>query len=240
MHPTRLVWTESAEDRLTGGYPGNRMVARDFALVLFVFLWLCCVAIALLVPEPVLSHVLTAVVTLGFVLGGAWLAAFGGRGGQRRWIARLQVDRPHAVLIACISVDGMPWAVRQVARATDKGTGRPYLLIAGFVLAVESERISFLSKRRSMVLPTADLDRIRRGTATIPRGYNGPLVTRSTIDLEFILADGERIVVQLCPIPIQKEPRHYLRPSELGVIAQTIDLAVRGGRCEDQAETRSA
>lgn len=240
MHPTRLVWTESAEDRLTGGYPGNRLVARAFAVVLYAFLWLCCVALVQLVPEPVLSRVLTAVVTLGFFLGGVALAVYGGRGGQRRWIARLQVEHPHAVLIACMSVDGMPCAVHRIARGTGGGTRRPYLLFASFVVAAESERISFLSKRRSIVLPTGDLDRIRRGTATIPGGYNGPLITRSTIDLEFTLADGERITVQLCPMPIHDEPRHYFRPSELGVIAETIDLAIRGARREDQTETRSA
>ena len=231
MHATRLVWTESAEDRLTGGYPGNRMVARAAAAVMFVVIWLCCVVIALLVPEPVLSHVLAAVVSLGFVLGGVALAAFGGRGGQRRWIARLQIDRPHAVLIACIPVDGMTRAVRRLARVTG-GIGRPSLLIAGFVLAAEAERISFLSKRRSMVFPTATLDRIRRGTATIPSGYNGPLITRSTIDLSFSVADGEAIVVQLCPIPINEEPRHFFRPAELGIIAETLDRAIRGARID--------
>lgn len=225
------MWTESAEDRLTG-FPGNRIVARVFAVVLFIILWLCCVAIALLVPYAVLSRVLTAIVTLGFVLGGVALAAFGGRGAHRRRIARLQVDHPHAVLIACTQVDGFPWAVRQVARATGIGAGRPYLLIGGFVLAVESDRISFLSGRRSMVVPTAGLDRIRRGTATIPSGFNGPLITRSTIDLGFALADGEVIVVQLCPIPIDQEPRQHLRPFELGVIAQKIDLAIRSARPE--------
>ena len=226
------MWTESAEDRLTGGYPGNRVVARAFAVVLLVLIWLCCVALALLVPGTVLSWVLISVVTLGFGLGGV-AAAFGGRRGQKRRIARLRADLPNAVLIVCTPVDGMPWAVRQVARATSEGTGLPFLIIADCVVAVESERISFLSGRRSMVIPTADLDRIRRGTATIPRAWLAPSVTRPTIDLGFALADGESIVVQLCPVPIDQEPLHYFRPFELGVIAQAIDLAIRGARRED-------
>ena len=236
MRPTKLVWTESAEDRLTGRYPGSRVVARAFVVVLFLFLWLCLVAIALLVPNTMLSWVLVAIVTLGFGLGGITAAAFGGRRGQRRWVERLRAEHPHAVLIACTPADGMPWAVRQVARATGKGAGRPYLLIAGFVVAVDSERIMFLSRRRSMVLATADLDRIRRGTGTIPRGYNVPSAIRSTIDLSFSVDGGDSIVVQLCPIPIDQEPLHFFRPSELGVIAQSIDLAIRGAHREDQMD----
>jgi hypothetical protein len=236
VRPKRLVWTVSAEDRLTGGYPGNRVVARAFVVVLFLFIWLCFVALALLVPDTALSWALVAVVTLGFGLGGATAAALGGRGGQRRRIARLRTELPNAVLIACTPVDGMPWAVRQVARATGKGAGPPFLIIASYVVAVESERISFLSGRRSMVIPTADLDRIQRGTATIQRGWLAPSAVRPTIDLGFTVADDEPIVVQLCPIPINQEPVHYFRPFELGAIAQTIDLAIRGARLEDHVE----
>ena len=236
MRPTKLVWTVSAEERLTGGYPGNRIVARVFVVIVFVLLWLCSIALALLIPDTVLSRVLTAAITLVFALGGVTAAVFGGRGGRGRRIARLRADLPDAVLIACTPVNGMPWAVRQVARATGKGRGASFLIIASYVVAVESERISFLSGRRSMVIPTADLDRIRRGTATIPRGWLVPSVTRSTIDLSFALADGKSIVVQLCPVPIDHEPLHYFRPFELGVIAQTIDLAIRGARREDRVE----
>ena len=236
MRPTKLVWTESAEDRLTGRYPGRRVVARAFAVILVVVIWLCCVALALLVPQATLAWTLVWVVTLGFGVGGLAVVAFGGRRGQRRWVEHLRAEHPHAVLIACTPADGMPWAVRQVARTTGKGAGRPYLLIAGFVLAVDSERIMFLSRRRSMVLAAADLDRIRRGTGTIPRVYNVPSAIRCTIDLSFSVDHGETIVVQLCPIPVDPEPLHFFRPSELGVIAQTIDLAIRGARREDQME----
>ena len=236
MRPTRLVWTESAEDRLTGGYPGNRVVARAFVVVLFLFIWLCFAALALLVPDAALASVPVAVVTLGFGLGGVTAAVFGGRVRQRRRIARLRADLPDAVLIACTPVDGMPWAVRQIARATGKGTGPPFLIIARYIVAVESDRISFVSGRRRMVIPTANLDRIRRGTATIQRGWLVPAAIRSTIDLGFIVADREPIVVRLCPIPINQEPRHYLRPFELGVIAQTVDLAIRGERLDAHVE----
>lgn len=236
VRPTKLVWTESAEDRLTGRYPGSRVVARAFAVILVVLIWLCCVALVLLVPQGPLAWMLVWVVTLGFGVGGLAVAAFGGRRGQRRWVEHLRAEHPHSVLIACTPADGMPWAVRQVARAKGKGAGRPYLLVAGFVVAVDSERIWFLSRRRSMVLATADLDRIRRGTATIPRGYNVPSAIRSSIDLSFSADGGETIVVQLCPIPIDQEPLHFFRPSELGVIAQSIDLAIRGAHREDQME----
>jgi hypothetical protein len=227
MHPTRLVWTESAEDRLTGGYPGSRIVAHVFVVVLLCGSWLCCVALALLVPDAVIAWVLVWVLTLGFAAGGIAAAAFGGRRGQRRWIARLRTEFPHAVLISCVPVDGISWALGRLARDTGNGAGRRHLLVAGFVLAVDEQRISFVSRQRSMVIPTSDLDRIRRGTATIWRGQ-APALNRSTIDLEFTAGDGELIVVQLCPIPIEQEQRHYFRPTELGVIAATIDLALRG------------
>lgn len=236
MRPTKLLWTESAEDRLTGRYPGSRIVARAFVVVIFLSIWLCFLALALLVPDTVLSWVLAAVATLGFGLGGIVTAAFGGRGGQRRRIARLRAELPNAVWFACMPVDGMPWAVRQVARATGQGTGPPFLILGSYVVAVESEQISFLRGQRRMVIPTAALDRIRRGMATIQRGWLAPSAIRSTINLGFSSADGEPTVVQLCPVPIHDEPLHYFRPFELGAIAQTIDLKIRGARLEDHVE----
>ena len=236
MRPTKLLWTESAEDRLTFLYPGSRIVARAFVVVLFLSIWLCFVNLALLVPDTVLSWVLAAVVTLGFGSGGIATAAFGGRGGQRRRIARLRAELPNAVWFACTPVDGMPWAVRQVARVTGQGTGLPFLILGSYVVAVESEQILFLWGRRRMVIPTAALDRIRRGMATIHRAWLAPSAIRSTINLEFSLANGKPIVVQLCPIPIHDEPRHYFRPFELGAIAQSIDLKIRGARLENHVE----
>ena len=205
-------------------------------MVLFLSIWLCFVALALLVPDTVLSWVLVAVVTLGFGLGGIAIAAFGGRGGQRRRIARLRAELPNAVWFACMPVDGMPWAVRQVARATGQGTGMPFLILGSYVVAVESDQISFLWGRRRMVIPTAALDRIRRGMATIQRAWLAPSAIRSTINVGFSLANGEPIVVQLCPIPIHDEPLHYFRPFELGAIAQSIDLKIRGARLENHVE----
>lgn len=70
----------------------------------------------------------------------------------------------------------------------------------------------------------------------IERAWLAPALIRSTIDLEFAMADREPIVVQLCPIPIGQERLHYFRPFELGAIAQTIDQAIRGAHLEEHME----
>jgi len=103
-------------------------------------------------------------------------------------------------------------------------------------MVVESEQISFLGGRRRMVIPATALDRIRRELATIQRGGLTPSAMRSTIDVGFYVASGQPIVVQLCPIPINNEPLQCFRPFELGTVAQTIYLKVRGSRFEDHAE----
>ena len=236
MRPTKLVWTESAEDRLTGWYPGNRRLARVFAVVVFLYLWLCFVAMALIVPDTRLAWVLAAVVTVGFGVGGVAAARYGGRAEHRRRVARLQAEFPDSVLIACMPVDGMAWAVRQIARASDDGTRRPFLIFASFVVAVGAGRISFISGRRRMVLRVDDVVRIRRGSATVMQWGNAPTLIRSSIDLSFTQADGETVIVQLCPIPINDEPLHFFRPFELRPFAESIDLAMRGARPGDHMD----